>query len=321
VEDFEKKSGSATIGDRVSDDNSTITTRGEKIYLQSLYKFGDRLRDITSTGKLIRPIEPSSNLAHFGFAIPVLPARRVQIGDSWETPIEFTLQWGSEKPTTVTGTARLDSFEWQDNYPCAKIVESYDGPATLYINPPTSQSGGGMQGMPMQGGMGMQPMQGGMGMPMQGGMGMQPMQRGGGSMPGINYRNGEANGANGQMIPPISGANIHLTRIVWVAYESGLLVHVTTDVTVNGTVTAVQASAIGAGQNQQMQMQNRNQDEGETNPFTPGGYTPPTPGMSLGNGQTSAPITYQISEEIIIQCGALFYFQNKRSRIFALCLS
>lgn len=49
----------------------------------------------------------------------------------------MSLQWACERPTALRGTARLDSFEWEDAYPCAKIIETFSGPATFNLYSPS----------------------------------------------------------------------------------------------------------------------------------------------------------------------------------------
>lgn len=136
VEDSE--GGNYLIRDEVLD-NGVVTTSNNPAYVQSAYLIKGRMRTVAASGATVRnnpPINPTGS--HFGFALPSFPARRIQVGDSWETPIEMSLQWASEHPAVLHGNARLDSFEWQNGYPCAKIIATYTGPATLYID---SQAG------------------------------------------------------------------------------------------------------------------------------------------------------------------------------------
>ena len=103
------------------------------VYVEQAYSLKGKSRTVDAYGLTIRNELPISSGSHFGFDIPQFSRRRVQVGDAWETSIPLSLQWAVEKPTIVRGSARLDAFEWEDHYPTAKIVENYEGPATIAI--------------------------------------------------------------------------------------------------------------------------------------------------------------------------------------------
>ena len=116
-------------------DTGIITTSGTPTYVKTAYSIKGRMRTVNVSGVTVSnnlPINASGN--HFGFPIAAFPGRRIQVGDSWEAPIETSLQWACEHPTVLRGNGRLDSFEWENGYPCAKIIETYTGPATFNID-------------------------------------------------------------------------------------------------------------------------------------------------------------------------------------------
>jgi hypothetical protein len=246
----DQHSSTAEISDKALS-GGTVTLKGVDSYVQSIYNLLPKEREIKTDGVVLTTTRSTRIGDHYGFLVASLPSRRVQVGDSWQVPIEFSLTWANDKTSQIQGTARLDSFEWQDHYPCAKIVESYNGNATLFIPQPSSQT---------------------------------PQQ--------INI----GGSATANQVPPITGAIVHLTRTLWFAYEAGILVHVSTDATVNASVTSNQAAALGGdvtgGSNPIPD------NGGQINPFTPGGYAQPS-GNAGGNAQASAPLSFHVSEEIV----------------------
>ncbi|MDR3709824.1 MAG: hypothetical protein P4L33_16130 [Capsulimonadaceae bacterium] len=238
VEDSE--GGEFLIRDMVQD-NGIVITKGAAAYVQTAYALKGRLRTVNATGATVkesRPINPGGS--HFGFSVPSFPPRRIQVGDSWQSTIETSLQWACEHPTRLKGSAHLDSFEWQDGYPCAKIVETYSGLADYSIDAATND------------------------------------------------------------VPPVTGTTVQLTRTVWFAYTSGRLIHVSTDATVNATMTSVQVAALGGDLSRQAAAP----DTAGVNPFTPGAAPNPAgnmgviPGASIDTGQAKAQVTFHITEEI-----------------------
>ena len=121
--------------------NGTLTRGVQAQIVSNLYPLKSQYRTVTQYGDVLSTMAPLGPGAHFAFSIPVMPARRVTIGDSWRSPLQVSLDWATTKPLTVSGESRLESFEWQDGYPTAKIRETYDGVAHFPVNPESSFSG------------------------------------------------------------------------------------------------------------------------------------------------------------------------------------
>ncbi|HEY3331335.1 MAG TPA: hypothetical protein VGK19_15000 [Capsulimonadaceae bacterium] len=139
VEDTEAN-GDVLLRDQVLNDG-VIINHGTVAYVQIGYTLKGRMRTVSISGATMKNNPPLSAAgSHFGFGIPAFPPRRVQVGDSWQAPIEGSLQWAVEHPTLMRGTARLDAFEWQDGYPCAKIIETYNGVAKFDIDTPQADA-------------------------------------------------------------------------------------------------------------------------------------------------------------------------------------
>lgn len=131
VEDL--SGGAALIRDKVLP-TGLIVDNGRSDYVDNLYKLKSNYRDVSRHGSVIDTLPPLTPGDHFGFSIPVLPDRRVSVGDSWEAPVEVALQWASDKPASILAEARLEDFEWQDRYPTARIRETYSGPVVFYTD-------------------------------------------------------------------------------------------------------------------------------------------------------------------------------------------
>ncbi len=95
--------------------------------LAQVYKLSSKYWTVDKFGALLTDNKPIGNGNHFGFCVPELPSQRVNTGDSWQTHLWAAIEWASDEPTFLRGTAHLDGFEWQDGYPTAKITETYDG--------------------------------------------------------------------------------------------------------------------------------------------------------------------------------------------------
>ncbi|BDI34357.1 hypothetical protein CCAX7_64080 [Capsulimonas corticalis] len=119
----------------------TLTRGVQAQVISAIYPLKSQYRTVTEYGDVLSTMAPLSPGAHYAFSIPVMPARRVTIGDSWRSPLQVSLDWATTKPLTVSGESRLESFEWQDGYPTAKIRETFDGPAHFPINPGSAFSG------------------------------------------------------------------------------------------------------------------------------------------------------------------------------------
>jgi hypothetical protein len=113
----------------------TISISGTPYSLDSLYMIKSKYQTVNKFGELVQNNQAFTAGDHLGFEVSELPNRRVSAGDSWQTHIRISIPWNTSKPTLLTATGLLEGFEWQNDYPTAKIVETYDGPATLYAGP------------------------------------------------------------------------------------------------------------------------------------------------------------------------------------------
>jgi hypothetical protein len=125
--------GEYLVRDQVYPDGLIVNHAGSNL-VQNVFDIKSRYRTVNSYGETLVEETPFSAGDHIGFSIVQVPARRITVGDSWDTKIEVSVPWASEKPTVLDGSARLDCFEWQDGYPTAKVIETYDGPATLFAD-------------------------------------------------------------------------------------------------------------------------------------------------------------------------------------------
>jgi len=126
-------SGGSTMGAMYPGQDSGTPTGAGGTPIQSVYDLASKYWTVDSLGDVVVDNKPIAGGDHFGFPITQLPPRRVNIGDSWQCDIMASLQWSTEHLTVLHGQARLDSFEWQDGYPTAKITESYSGPAKFTV--------------------------------------------------------------------------------------------------------------------------------------------------------------------------------------------
>jgi hypothetical protein len=125
--------GEYLVRDLVYEDG-IITEHGTQAPVQSLFTLKSRYRTVNRFGQVLVEETPFSTGDHFGFPIPEVKDQRITVGDSWEAQIEASVTWANLKPTELAGNARLDSFEWQDGYPTAKVIETYDGPGQFYAD-------------------------------------------------------------------------------------------------------------------------------------------------------------------------------------------
>jgi hypothetical protein len=123
--------GTITAGATNAPSSATV---GTAQYVQTEYNLAAKFWTIDSYGHITTDNQPIGPGQHFGFPIAEFPPRRVNVGDSWETTIMVGLEWAVTSPTFLHGTARLDDFEWEDGYPTAKVVETYDGPARFTVD-------------------------------------------------------------------------------------------------------------------------------------------------------------------------------------------
>jgi hypothetical protein len=131
---FERSVEDATAGeyllrDKVKPENGYVSSNGTTQFVKTAYNIKSKYRTVNEYGEVLSEMPALSPGDHFAFPIPVLPGRRVNVGDSWQAPIHVALDWAGTDPLTVTGEARLEDFEWQNGYPVAKIHETYSGAA------------------------------------------------------------------------------------------------------------------------------------------------------------------------------------------------
>jgi hypothetical protein len=132
----EDSSGSnSLLRDTIQPKTSYLISRGQTQQLAAAYLIKSKYRTVNSLGDVLRELAPLSPGQHIGFSIPVLPNRRVAIGDSWQHPVRIALDWAGTETADVNAESRLDGFEWQNGYPTAKIRETYTGPVTFHIAP------------------------------------------------------------------------------------------------------------------------------------------------------------------------------------------
>lgn len=122
--------GDFLIRDRILP-GGVLVNHGQPQAIDALYNIKSKYRTVDTRGNVLGSMAPLSLGSHYGFSIPVLSARRVALGDTWQAPVEVSLDWASLKPATVSAESRLEGFEWQSGYPAAKIRETYTGPITF----------------------------------------------------------------------------------------------------------------------------------------------------------------------------------------------
>ncbi len=122
--------GNFLIRDRILP-GGVLINHGQAQAVDALYNIKSKYRTVDTRGDILGSMAPLSMGDHFGFSIPVLSARRVSVGDTWQAPVQVSLDWASTRPATVNAESRLEGFEWQSGYPAAKIRETYTGPVTF----------------------------------------------------------------------------------------------------------------------------------------------------------------------------------------------
>jgi len=122
--------GDFLIRDRILP-GGVLINHGQPQAIDAIYNIKSKYRTVDTRGNVLGSMAPLSLGSHYGFSIPVLSARRVAVGDTWQAPVEVSLDWASIKPATVNAESRLEGFEWQSGYPAAKIRETYTGPITF----------------------------------------------------------------------------------------------------------------------------------------------------------------------------------------------
>ena len=214
--------------------------------ITAAYNLKSKFRTYTTEGRQVDEFKPLTPGTHLGFSIPALPERRVSIGDSWQAPVSVSMKWTGNDPATFTAEARLEDFEWQDRYPCARIRETYTGPMTFTVSKDTSSlgasspySGGGYPGGGYPGG------------------GYPGASGGGSAGPAASMmaeyaqmssgRGSEMPGAAAGATPagPVTSVTIpeaKFERIIYFAYGSGRLIKTTTSITVDSMTSQDVAS-------------------------------------------------------------------------------
>lgn len=134
--------GAYLIRDRILP-GGILVSNGQPQSLDALYTIKSKYRTVDTRGNVLGSMAPLSLGDHFGFSIPVLSARRVSVGDTWQAPVDVSLDWASIKPAPINAESRLEGFEWQSGYPAAKIRETYSGPVTFTTANGASSAGSG----------------------------------------------------------------------------------------------------------------------------------------------------------------------------------
>ena len=112
-----------------------VSDHGQTQSILKTYNIRPRQRTVNARGVVLAGESNSDFMDHIGFPIPELPVRRVGKGDSWLSPAIVALNWDGSSMANVTTECRLEGFEWQNNYPTAKIRETYNGPITFTSRP------------------------------------------------------------------------------------------------------------------------------------------------------------------------------------------
>ncbi|MDQ2687240.1 MAG: hypothetical protein M3Y28_05160, partial [Armatimonadota bacterium] len=131
VEDI--SGGNYLVRDRILPDASYLGSKGQSQRIDALYNLKSKYRTVDAQGRVLSEMAPFTTGQHVAFSIPVLADRRVAVGDSWQAPVQLALEWAALEPTKITAESRLEGFEWQNGYPCAKIREKYSGPVTYKL--------------------------------------------------------------------------------------------------------------------------------------------------------------------------------------------
>ena len=115
-----------------------VTDHGQSQPILKSYNVQPRRRTVDARGVVLSSESNDDLMDHIGFPVPELPARRVGKGDRWLEPAIVALNWDGSTLASVTAECSLEGFEWQNNYPTAKIRETYSGPAHFTSRPVTA---------------------------------------------------------------------------------------------------------------------------------------------------------------------------------------
>ncbi len=130
VEDV-RPDGQILIRYRIGDD-TYVSSLGVKSMLYENDRVRPQLyRLVNKYGNVINPNLFTKQKGYtFMDILPVLPHQAVDVGDTWDDSMTFKIE-GLTKAISLKGTAKIDSFEWQDGRPCAKIVSDLSGKAKV----------------------------------------------------------------------------------------------------------------------------------------------------------------------------------------------
>lgn len=116
------------------DDGAYVSSYGNKTILYKGDEFKPQLYSlVTRSGKVVVH-NMFSKQGKFTMmdVLPVLPGVSVKEGDTWPAAFNIKLD-GLVEVARLTGTSMLDSFEWQDNQSCAKIISRLSGNARISL--------------------------------------------------------------------------------------------------------------------------------------------------------------------------------------------
>ena len=116
---------------RIGDD-TYVSSLGVKSMLYEIDRIRPQLyRLVNKYGNVINPNLFTKQKGYtFMDILPVLPHQAVDVGDTWDDSMTFKIE-GLTRAISLKGTAKIDSFEWQDGRPCAKIVSDLSGKAKV----------------------------------------------------------------------------------------------------------------------------------------------------------------------------------------------
>ena len=124
--------------------SGTVASHGQSQTILSGYNIQPQLKTVNARGAVLSRVSEDDLMDHIGFPVPELPARRVGKGDRWVEPLAVPLNWDESTRANVTAECSLEGFELQNNYPTAKIRETYSGPARFTSQPSTVSGHGSL---------------------------------------------------------------------------------------------------------------------------------------------------------------------------------
>lgn len=133
VEDV-RSAGELLLRCRV-DDDANVTLFGEKTMVLADQPIKPQLyRLVNKYGKVINA-NMFKKQAKFTITdvLPMLPNKAVKEGDSWPDAVTLKVE-GLTNPIKLSGTCRLDSFEWERGQECAKLISDLTGNSRISLN-------------------------------------------------------------------------------------------------------------------------------------------------------------------------------------------